>query len=85
MPHLVTCLRKAEGVRGKDGDVVLNSNGNEGDEVIPWSEHARLGRFIDFGCLYVFTCTNSCWDDADDAICSEIVAMQPDPETSILS
>ena len=81
MPHLVTCLHKRD--TAKQPAQACNG-GIESQELISWTEHARLGMFIDFGCLYIFTCSQSCWND-NDIICHEVVAMQPDPETSILS
>ena len=98
MPNLVTCLHKPKMTSGADSkqcfkatngrhndEVETNGHRNDGEAEITWTEHARSGMFIDFGCLYIFTCSQSCWRDKDDVICLEVVAMQPDPETAILS
>ena len=88
MPHLVTCLHKKQEKTEKindGGNPLSKGNQDNNDHVISWTEHARSGMFIDFGCLYIYTCAKSCWNDASDVICTEVVAMQPDPETSILS
>eukprot|EP00111_Clytia_hemisphaerica_P016716 TCONS_00049568-protein len=99
MPNLVTCLHKTKITIGSNskqhssatnGHHELNSLATNGHHIdkedeITWTAHAQAGMSIDFGCLYIFTCSQSCWRDNDDVICLEVVAMQPDPETAVLS
>lgn len=42
------------------------------------------GTTIEFGCLYIYTCSQSCWKDSD-VIVEEHIALQLDPESNLLT
>jgi len=46
-------------------------------------QNTQLGNeTIEFGCIYVFTCSNACWDTCDVKL--EYVVLQPDPDVDVL-
>lgn len=82
MPNLVTCLHQSvESGKNQDFDNCAHSNGCSTGGETPATEYG--GGSLDFGCLYIYTCSQSCWEDTD-VIFEEHIALQPDPEANVL-
>jgi len=56
----------------------LNNTTNHGNNTTITVEDTRL----EFGCVYVFSCSTACWDGS--SVRSEYVAVQPDPDVDVL-
>ena len=85
MPHITTCLVEMKENLNIDGVRKLKSaktpvSANPGSSLMENTEKTCL----DFGCLYVFTCSESCWDDGE-GVREEYVIIQPDPDEALLS
>jgi Programmed cell death protein 2, C-terminal putative domain. len=76
MPHLLSCLRVNPTHHQSNGEMDAHTHGMVGgcDE-----------KMVDFGCVYIYTCSQSCWKDDDDIMRFEVAAIQPDPETVFLT
>ncbi|XP_065652339.1 programmed cell death protein 2-like isoform X2 [Hydra vulgaris] len=83
MPHITTCLVEMKKIINKNNMEAINLN-TESFLLSKTNPKENKQVCLDFGCLYVFTCSISCWKDGDCAK-SEYVIIQPDPDETILS
>lgn len=74
MPHLVSCLRDSSLYHQVNGGMEALTDMVTGD-----------GIMVDFGCVYIYTCSASCWNDHDDVMRIEVASIQPDPENIYLT
>ena len=40
---------------------------------------------IEFGTVFVYTCSNSCWTESDKFLREEVTVLQSDPDTSLFA
>lgn len=39
---------------------------------------------VEFGCIYIYSCSKACWDNGSDLCPEEFVVVQPDPDVDLL-